>query len=141
MSGKTELVKDAALLRHSLRFRMVELLMQRPMSVQELVEALGEHRRLVSYHLLILEEHGFVNAALEFPGEAVVQVRSAKRYRATGKGGISIQFLFLDEQRATVTEGDALCPELKGRAMRIYQATGKAEGALNALKEGAPHIL
>jgi DNA-binding transcriptional ArsR family regulator len=141
MCGKTELVKDAALLRHPLRFRMVELLMQGPMSVRELVEALSEHRRLVSYHLLLLEEHGFVHAALEFPGEAVVQMRSARRYRATGKGEISIQFLFLDEQRVTMTEGDALRPELKGRAMRIYQATEKAEGALNALKEGVPHAL
>jgi DNA-binding transcriptional ArsR family regulator len=141
MSGKTELIKDATLLRHPLRFRMVELLMQRPMSVRELVEALGEHRRLVSYHLLMLEEHGFVNAALEFPDEAVVQVRSAKRYRATGKGEISIRFLFLDEQRVKVTEGDALRPELKGRVMRIYQATEKAEGALHALKEGVPHAL
>lgn len=134
MSSKTELVKAAPLLRHQLRLRMVELLMQRPMSVRELVDALGEQKRLVSYHLLLLEEHGLVNAALEFPGEAVVQIRSAKRYRATGKGQVSIQFLFLDEQCA-------LQPELKGQVMRIYQATEKAEGALNALKEGLPHAL
>jgi len=120
---------------------MVELLMQGPMSVRELVDALGEHRRLVSYHLLLLEEHGFVNAALEFPGEAVMYKGNAKRYRATGKGQFSIRFLFLDEQRVPVTEDGALRPELKGRAMRIYQATEKAEGALNALKEALPHLL
>ncbi len=141
MSARTEFAKATPLLRHPLRLRMVELLMQGPMSVRELVDALGEHRRLVSYHLLLLEEHGFVNAALEFPGEAVVHEGNAKRYRATGKGQFSIRFLFLDEQRVPVTEDGALRPELKGRAMRIYQATEKAEGALNALKEGLPHLL
>jgi len=133
MHGKAELLKAAALLHHPLRLRMVQLLMS-PMSVRELVDALGEHRRLVSYHLLLLEEHGLVNAALEFPDETVVQDGNAKRYRAPGKGEVSILVLFLDEPLA-------LRPELKGRAMRIYQATEKAEGALNALKDRLPHAL
>lgn len=141
MGAKTELVSAAPLLRHPLRFRMVELLMQGPMSVRELVDELGEHRRLVSYHLLLLEEHGFVNAALQFPDETVLQESTAKRYRATGKGQLSLRFLVLDEPRVTVTEDDSLQPELKGWAMRIYQATEKAEGAVNALKDGVPHAL
>lgn len=134
MGAKTELVTAAPLLRHPLRFRMVELLMQGPMSVRELVDELGEHRRLVSYHLLLLEEHGLVNAALQFSDEAILHERTAKRYRATGKGQLSLRFVVLDEPRD-------LQPAVKGQAMRIYQATEKAEGAVNALKDGLRHAV
>jgi len=40
---------------------MVELLAERPMHIGEITKAMGEERRLVSYHLLILKDYGFVS--------------------------------------------------------------------------------
>jgi DNA-binding transcriptional ArsR family regulator len=141
MRVRDELLKAAALLRHPLRFRIVELLLQEPMSARELVEALGENRRLVSYHLLTLEEQGFVSATFELPDEAATRERSAKRYCVTGKGQISLRVLFLEEQGFQGDESGEVRPALKERVMRIYQATEKAEGALNALKDEKNHSL
>ena len=44
---------DAYALAHPLRCRIVELLAEKPMHINEIAKALGEERRLVSYLSLI----------------------------------------------------------------------------------------
>jgi len=44
------LLKDAHALLHPIRFRIVELIAEKPMYINEISKALGEERRLVSYH-------------------------------------------------------------------------------------------
>jgi len=59
---KDELLDDSHQLLHPLRRRIMDLLAEKPMHVNELSRALGEERRLVSHHLDLLEERGFVES-------------------------------------------------------------------------------
>lgn len=93
---EAELVKEAHVLFHPLRFRIVELLAERPTHINEISRALkNEKRRLVTYHLHILEEHGLVDSRYE-----------------------------ISEQ-----------PRLRGKAVRIYQLTGKVDKIFSTLKK------
>lgn len=66
MKLEANLVKDAHVLLHPIRFRIVELLAEKPMHINAISKALEEEKkRLVSYHLHILEEHGLVSSKYE----------------------------------------------------------------------------
>ena len=65
MKIEDALVKDAHVLLHPIRYRIVELLMEKPMHINQISKVMGEERRLVSYHLLALEECGFVSSKYE----------------------------------------------------------------------------
>jgi DNA-binding transcriptional ArsR family regulator len=45
-----------------IRYRLLELLVEQPRHINALSNALDMERRLVSYHLTTLEEHGFVTS-------------------------------------------------------------------------------
>jgi DNA-binding transcriptional ArsR family regulator len=47
---------------HPVRYRIVELLAEHPMHIDALSRALDEKRGLVAYHLLALQERGFVKS-------------------------------------------------------------------------------
>jgi len=80
-----KLLEDAHILMHPLRYRIVELLAEKPMHINALASALGMERRLVSYHLLKLEEHGFVTSEYEL-GFVIRQKGKAFRvYTVTAK--------------------------------------------------------
>jgi DNA-binding transcriptional ArsR family regulator len=131
------LVKEAHILLHPTRYRIAKLLAERPMHIRGLTEAMGEDTRLVSYHLQVLEEHGFVSSEFECPKEAIShQGRAVKKYGVTGKGHISYQLLIL-EGEGFLGDNDKLseAPELKGTVVRKFRATDKAEGVLLALKK------
>lgn len=78
-------VEDAHVLLHPIRFRIVELLIEKPMHINVISKAMGEERRLVSYHLLTLEEHGFVKSEYKISEEPKSKGKALKVYWVTGK--------------------------------------------------------
>ena len=136
-------LKEARILLHPMRYRIAELLAEKPMHIRELIEALGEDRRLVSYHLLTLEEHGFISSEFDLPQETITTRQTDnKRYSVTGKSRISCQFLILeaegllgDSRTTRELHAAGKLQDLKGKVTRKYSATEKAEGVLSELKK------
>ncbi len=85
MKIEDELIKELHVLLHPIRFRIVELLGEREMHINEISNALGEERRLVSYHLLTLEEHGFLDSRYEISELPRSKGKAVRKYRVTGK--------------------------------------------------------
>ncbi|MBN1762354.1 MAG: winged helix-turn-helix transcriptional regulator [Methanomicrobia archaeon] len=138
MNIEDRLVKEAHLLLHPTRYRIAELLAEKPRHINELIAALGEDRRLVSYHLLTLEEHGFVSSKFDFPQEPRANRKAGKKYGVTDKGRISYQFLILEEEGLLGDDREiSQLQGLKGKVMRKYSVTEKAEEALSELKNRA----
>jgi len=79
------LLKDAHALLHPIRFRIVELIAEKPMYINEISKALGEERRLVSYHLLTLEEYGFLSSKYEISEDANSKGKAIRKYSMTEK--------------------------------------------------------
>jgi len=55
------------------------------MHINEISKAMGEERRIVSYHLLTLEEYGFVNSKYEISENPKSKGRALRKYWVTGK--------------------------------------------------------
>jgi DNA-binding transcriptional ArsR family regulator len=132
-------VKDAHVLLHPTRYKIAELLSENPMHLRELSEALGKEIRLISYHLFVLEEHGFVNGKFEFPQEANSDSNSKeitmKQYGVTKKGRFSYNLIILDKERIEADENDPFRhPESKRELVRVYSPTEKVDGVLSELK-------
>jgi DNA-binding transcriptional ArsR family regulator len=85
MKLEDDLLREAHALFHPLRFRIVELLAGKAMHINEIAKALGEERRLVSYHLLTLEEYGFVLSAYEIPEDPKLRGKALRKYWVNGK--------------------------------------------------------
>jgi DNA-binding MarR family transcriptional regulator len=56
---EAELLEDSHIFLQPERYRIVELLAEKPMHINALASTLGMERRLVTYHLQTLEERGF----------------------------------------------------------------------------------
>jgi DNA-binding transcriptional ArsR family regulator len=80
-----KLVEEAHVLLHPIRFRIVELLAERPMHINEIAKAMEEERRLVSYHLLTLEEYGFVSSKYEISEHPKSRGKAIRKYWVNGK--------------------------------------------------------
>ncbi|MBE0517553.1 MAG: winged helix-turn-helix transcriptional regulator [Methanophagales archaeon] len=85
MENKDSLVRDAHVLLHPIRFRIAELLAEKPMHINEIAKAMGEERRLVSYHLLTLEEYGFVSSKYEISEHPKSRGKAIRKYWVNGK--------------------------------------------------------
>lgn len=85
MKIEDRLVEEAHVLLHPIRFRIVDLLAEKPMHINAISNALGEDRRLVSYHLLTLEEYGFVDSKYEISEDPKSKGKALKRYWVTDK--------------------------------------------------------
>lgn len=85
MKLEEKLIKEAHVLLHPIRFRIVELLVEKPMHINAISKALGEERRLVSYHLLALEESGFVNSKYEISENPKSKGKAIRKYWVTEK--------------------------------------------------------
>jgi DNA-binding transcriptional ArsR family regulator len=85
MKLEDNLIEDAHVLLHPIRFRIVELLMEKPMHINGISKALAEERRLVSYHLLALEECGFVNSRYEISQNPKSKGKAIRKYWVTEK--------------------------------------------------------
>jgi predicted transcriptional regulator len=85
MKMEDTLVKDAHVLLHPIRFRIVELLAEKPLHINGISKAMGEERRLVSYHLLTLEEYGFVSSRYEISEAPKSKGKAIRKYWVTDK--------------------------------------------------------
>jgi len=81
----SKLVEEAHVLLHPIRFRIVELLAEKPMHINEIAKAMGEERRFVSYHLLSLEEYGFVSSKYEISEHPKSRGKAIRRYWVNDK--------------------------------------------------------
>ena len=80
-----ELVKEAHVLLHPVRYRLMELLAEQPMHINALSSALGMERRLVTYHLTALEDQGFVTSKYEISEQPKLKGRAIRVYTVTDK--------------------------------------------------------
>ncbi len=85
MKLKEELVEDAHVFFHPVRFRIVELLAEKTMHINAISIALGEERRLVSYHLDMLEGHGFLTSKYVISEEKKSKGKALRKYTVTDK--------------------------------------------------------
>jgi predicted transcriptional regulator len=85
METEDRLVAEAHVLLHPIRFRIVELLAEKPMHISEISKVLGDDRRLVSYHLLTLEEYGFVSSKYEISDHPKSRGKAIRKYWVNGK--------------------------------------------------------
>ncbi len=85
MKIEDDLLKDVRVLLHPIRFRIVKLLAEKPMHVKEISKALGEERRLVSYHLNIMEKYGFLKSDYEISELPKLKGKAIRKYRVTAK--------------------------------------------------------
>ena len=82
---KGDFLGDAHTLLHPIRFRIVELLEEKSMHINAISKALDEERRLVSYHLTVLEEYGFVSSTYEISEAKKSKGRPLRMYTVTDK--------------------------------------------------------
>ena len=136
MERENNLLKEAHILLHPLRYRIAASLAERSLNLQELIDTLGEDRRLISYHLLILEEHGFVSGKFGFDrSDQRESSKAGVAYGVTEKGRISYHILVLEAEGVVgETTRRPLLPVLKERIAREYQTTEKVEDVLSELK-------
>jgi predicted transcriptional regulator len=80
-----QLIMDAHVLVHPIRFRIVELLRENPMHINSISKALGEERRLVSYHLQILETYGFLSSKYEISEQEKSKGKAIRKFWITDK--------------------------------------------------------
>ena len=80
-----QLIKEAHVLVHPMRFRIVELLRENPLYINSISKALGEERRLVSYHLQILEGDGFLSSEYEISEQEKSKGKAIRRFWVTDK--------------------------------------------------------
>ncbi|HUV02805.1 MAG TPA: winged helix-turn-helix domain-containing protein [Desulfobacteria bacterium] len=85
MKLEEKLVKDAHVLLHPIRFRILELLKEKPMHINAISIAMGMERRLVTYHLAILEEYGFLTSKYEISLEKKSKGKALRIYTVTDK--------------------------------------------------------
>jgi predicted transcriptional regulator len=85
MKMKDKLVKDAHVLLHPIRFRIIELLAEKPLHINGISKAMGECPAGVSYHLLTLEEFGFVNSRYEISESPKSRGKAIRKYWVTDK--------------------------------------------------------
>ena len=136
MKVNNHLMADAHVLMHPTRFRIAQLLSEKPMHIRELSEALEKEKRLVSYHLFILEEHGFVNGEFKFPEMANSMGIATNHYGMTKKGRFSYNLFILDKDMVGADKYNPFEPlELKREMVREYSATEKVVEVLSELKK------
>jgi DNA-binding transcriptional ArsR family regulator len=80
-----ELLEDSHIFLHPVRYWLLELLVEKPMHINALASALGMERRLVTYHLATLEEHGFVTSKYEILEEPRAKGKALRVYTVTDK--------------------------------------------------------
>lgn len=83
---KSELYRDVVVAVHPLRLKIMTLLEEKPkLHINAIAESINEDRRLVSYHLSVLEEHGFVRSSFQILKKAASKGRIGRVYELTEK--------------------------------------------------------
>ena len=78
-------MRDTHIFLHPERYRIMELLAEKPMHISELSRAMREERRLVTYHLVKLEERGFVKSKYALSEQPNSKGKAIRIYTATDK--------------------------------------------------------
>jgi predicted transcriptional regulator len=78
---------------HPVRWKILQLLTKKPMYINEISSALGEDRRLVSYHLLTLEDYGFVKSKYEVSENRKSKGKALRMYWMTDKVLTAIEMM------------------------------------------------
>jgi DNA-binding transcriptional ArsR family regulator len=80
-------LEDAHIFTHPVKSQIIELLAKRPMPIDALSRALDEERMLVAYHLMALQERGFVKSdyGIFILQELEQKVTALRVYRVTDK--------------------------------------------------------
>jgi DNA-binding transcriptional ArsR family regulator len=81
--AKTNCVQKLKILADATRFTVLELLMERPRHVGELSDILDVEQSLLSHHLRVLRQNGFVEA--ERDGKAVIYRLATQVQVSAGK--------------------------------------------------------
>ncbi|MBE0516820.1 MAG: winged helix-turn-helix transcriptional regulator [Methanophagales archaeon] len=76
-------LQEAHILLHPIRYRIVELLAEKPMHINEISRVMGDERRFVTYHLRLLEECGFLSSKYKISPEKKSKGKSLKIYKTT----------------------------------------------------------
>jgi len=85
MLGK-EKTMEAYVLLHPTRFKIVELLAEKPMYIAEIAKTLrADSQFVISYHLRILEEYGFLSGRYEISKQPKSRGKAVKIFSVTGK--------------------------------------------------------
>jgi len=80
-----ELFEESHILLHPVRYRILELIAEQPRHVNALASALGLESRLVTYHLAILEDKGFVTSTYRISEESESKGKALRVYTVTDK--------------------------------------------------------
>ncbi len=86
MAGEN-VIRDAEVLLHPTRYRIVEAIRKHPngLYINQLADMLKEDRQLVSFHLLALESGGYLEGEYEIAKKPASKGRAVKVYRLTPK--------------------------------------------------------
>jgi predicted transcriptional regulator len=79
------ILADAYVLLQPTRLRIVELLTEKPMHINELSRSMGDERRILTFHLRLLEEHGFLSSKYEISELPKSKGKTLRIYRVTEK--------------------------------------------------------
>lgn len=83
---KNEAETGLLLLLHPKRKKIIEALKDgKPRYIDEIAEMIHEDRRIVSFHLMTLEENGFLESQLKFIEEPDCKGRAGRFYTITKK--------------------------------------------------------
>ena len=80
-----ELLEDSHIFLHPERYRIMELLAEKPMHINAISSAMGMERRIVAFHLQSLEESGFVTSKYEISEQPKLKGKALRVYTATDK--------------------------------------------------------
>ena len=85
--AEERVIRDAETLFHPLRYRIVEALAKKPsgLYINQLAEAVGADRQLVSFHLLTLASAGYVEGEYQIAEKPHSKGKAVKVYRLTEK--------------------------------------------------------
>jgi len=82
-----KLLEDAHVLMHPIRYRIVELLAEKPRHINAVSSARGMEGRLITSHLATLEEHRFVTSKYEISEAGELKGKATRVYTVTDKMG------------------------------------------------------
>jgi len=87
------MLRKAHCLLHPARYRLVELIREKPRYINELTKLVKDERRLVTYHLQALEDAGLVTSHYEISEAPKSRGKATRIYEATDNVDAVIQQL------------------------------------------------
>ena len=87
IEGNGAIIKDALIMLHPERWKLICALKElgKPLFIGQLADKIGTDRRLISYHLSTLEEHGFVKSEFKVIEPPSSKGKAGRFYELTSK--------------------------------------------------------